>query len=137
MIANTAWSLEREADEEECCDNLKLIGQDPQEGPIYAIPNDFDSSGLVNANYARSKDGPKNRREAGRRFKGSCVHNSTLGDARKLFLDRENEIRSLVQNESHLVEDQKTDALIFLGHFFDVLKSPEQFNEQVVSNCRD
>jgi len=137
MIANTAWALKRDADEEQCCDNLKLIGQAPEKGSIYAIPNDFDSSGLVDAYYARSKDDSKSRREAGRQFKGSCVHNSTLDDARKSFLDRENEIRSLVQDDDHLVEHQKTQALIFLEHFFDVLKSPEQFNEQVVSNCRD
>jgi hypothetical protein len=136
MIANTAWSLEPKADEEECCDNLKLVTQDSDSTPIYAIPNDFDLSGLVHAQYATSEEILKNGDRVKRVFKGFCVHNATLNDAREVFLDQESAIRSLVENESRLVDGNKTRTLNFLGQFFDTLKSPEQFREQITSNCQ-
>jgi len=137
MIANTAWSMERKADEEECCDNLKLIGQDPEKAPIYAVPNDFDSSGLVNARYATDAKGRMTADSTERVFQGFCVHNAALGDARKVFLKRETEILSLVENENRLADAGKTHTTIFLAQFFDVLKNPEQFSTQITSNCRD
>jgi len=136
MIANTAWSLEAKADEEECCDNLKLVSENSDSIPIFAIPNDFDLSGLVDAQYATSKKIPKNGDDVERVFMGFCVHNPALDGAREIFLEQETAIRSLVENESRLVDGTKTRTLNFLGQFFDILKSPAQFNEQITANCQ-
>jgi hypothetical protein len=136
MIANTAWSLEPKPDEKECCDNLKLVSQDSARSPMYAIPNDFDLSGLVDAEYATSEEILKSGDGVKRLFQGFCVHNATLDDARKIFLDQETAIRSLVENESRLVDGKKTRTLNFLGQFFDTLKSAEQFNKRITANCQ-
>lgn len=137
MIANSAWSLERKADEQDCCDNLKLIGDESGEAHIYAIPDDFDYSGLVNAQYARSAGKPKAGGVAARVFRGFCADNAALDEARGAFLARESDILSLVSDDTHLVESQKTRAGALLTGFFDVLKDPEQFNAQVTANCLD
>jgi len=74
---------------------------------------------------------------AARVFQGFCAHNAGLGDARQVFLDRETEILSLVENESRLTEAAKARTVIFLGQFFEILKNPEEFSTQVTSNCRN
>jgi hypothetical protein len=136
MIANTAWSLEAKAEQEECCDNLKLVSQDADSIPIYAMPNDFDLSGLVDAQYATSEKIPSNGDEVKRVFKGFCVHNPALNDAREIFLEQEAAILSLAKDESRLVDGTKTRTLNFLEQFFDILKSPEDFNERITANCQ-
>jgi len=137
MIGNSAWSLEHKEDEQECCDNLKLIGQDPESGPVYAIPNDFDSSGLVNARYSKSAKKPNTAALPKRQYLGFCVHNSTLNEARDLYLDRQKDILSLVENNKYLHEDVKKQTVVFLEQYFGVLSDPEQFKNQVLSNCRN
>jgi len=137
MIGNTAWSLEHKPDQEECCDNVKLIGQDPEQAPIYAIPNDFDQSGLVNAPYAKPAGGPQANEAPERLFRGFCVHNAKLADARKAFLDQEHNILSLVENESRLADAERARATAYLEAFFAILESPEKFGEQITSDCRN
>jgi hypothetical protein len=136
MIGNTGWSLQRKANDEECCDNLKLIGQGPDEGPIYAIPNDFDSSGLVNAHYAKPAKNLNITDVTERVFLGFCAHNEKLHEARKRFLEKQTEILSLVNDEQRLADDVKERTLVFLGQFFNELSEPELFRKHITSSCR-
>jgi hypothetical protein len=137
MIGNTAWSLQSESEAEACCNNIKLIGQVPDVDPIYAIPNDFDSSGLVNAHYAKPPEGLQIDAVTERLFRGFCVHNASLNEARQHFLDKEADIRSLIENENRLLDDSKEHAVVFLDAFFDVLRDPQEFDKEIIANCRD
>jgi len=136
MIGNTAWSLQSDPDAKECCDNLKLIGQDPEKDPIYAIPNDFDLSQFVNARYAKPRGSLDIDSATERLFQGSCIHNPALTDARQRFLDREKAIRSLITNESRLLEESKKSATDFLDGFFKILRDRRQFDENITASCR-
>jgi hypothetical protein len=136
MIGNTDWTVLKGPDPEECCKNIKLIGQDPDNDPIYAIPNDFDSSGLVNAHYAvPPADLPINH-VTQRLFRGFCVHNGTLEDARQRFLAKEQDIYSLIENEGRLTSDSKKKAGSYLEEFFEILRDQKIFEKDVTANCR-
>lgn len=136
LIGNTHWALQGRPDDDACCDNLKLLGQEPETGPVHAIPNDFDSSGLVNARYAKPAAGLPIDSVTQRYYQGLCVHNAGLDEARQLFLEREATIRSLVQNDDDLTPVSKTRALDYLGGFFDILRDEDQFKAAIVENCR-
>jgi hypothetical protein len=136
MIGNTDWMVLNGPDPEECCKNIKLIGQDPDNDPIYTIPNDFDSSGLVNAHYAvPAADFPIND-VTQRLFRGFCAHNATLEDAKQRFLAREQDIYSLVENESRLTSDSKKEASEYLGEFFGIMRDQKKFEKEIIANCR-
>jgi len=136
MIGNTAWSLEPDAADGNCCENLELLTADHDKGPVYAVPNDFDSSGLVNAHYATPARGSTAGSVRQRVFLGFCAHNATLDQARRLFLEKADAIRALVQNEPALNADTRNGALTFLDSYFDLLADPAQFEAQITSNCQ-
>jgi hypothetical protein len=137
MIGNTDWVALNDPDSEECCKNIKLIGQDPNNDPIYAIPNDFDSSGLVNAHYAVPSTNLPIDDVTQRLFRGFCLHNGTLEDAKQRFLAKEQDIYSLVENEGRLTSDSKKKASVYLGEFFEIMRDQKKFEKEIISNCRN
>ena len=136
MIGNTDWTTLSGPDPEKCCKNIKLIGQNPENDPIYAIPNDFDSSGFINAHYAVPPADLPISSVTQRLFRGFCEHNGTLEDAKQRFLAREQDIYSLVESEIRLSSDSKQKAISYLGEFFEIMRKPKMFEQEVIANCR-
>ena len=136
MIGNTAWSLSPSASGGNCCDNLELLKRDSGQGQVYAVPNDFDSSGLVNAPYATPAAGIQAGNVRERVFLGSCAHKATLEQARLLFLEKQAAIRAMVENEPFLNDESRSSTLAFLDPFFEILADPAQFEARVSSHCR-
>jgi hypothetical protein len=132
MIGNTDWSTASEQDSEQCCKNVKLIGQDT----VYAIPNDFDSSGLVDAHYAVTPTGLPISHVTQRLFRGFCTHNGTLGVAKQRFLTKQQDIFALIENEERLSSDSRQKAAKYLEGFFVVIRDQDKFEKEVVSGCR-
>jgi len=138
MISNVDWSATSGPEPGECCHNTKLIGPEPT-GPndtVYAIPYDFDSSGLVDSEYAVPPDGLGVRNVTQRLYRGYCAHNGSLESTRQKFLENEQAIYGLVKEENRLNPAKQSKAIKYLEGFFDILKDDEAFQEQVVEKCR-
>ena len=138
MIGNVDWSALRGPDPEECCHNVKLIAPEGAGDSdwIYPVAYDFDSSGLVDAEYAAPPEGVPIRRVTDRIFRGYCWHNGTLGEARDLFLQNESAILGVIDNEARLTAKTKKIADDFLEDFFKTLRDPQGFEKEVVADCR-
>jgi len=136
MIGNLDWAALDGPDTKECCHNAKLIGHVPKEDPIYAIPYDFDASGLVDAPYAAPPEGLRVSRVTQRLYRGFCKYNAEASGARQRFLDAEGEIYALLNNETRLNEKSNKKATKFLGQFFKTLKSDKDFNKNIIGKCR-
>ncbi len=136
MVSNLDWSALSGPDKNECCHNAKLIGQNPVKDPIYAIPYDFDATGLVNAPYAVPPDSLPVNSVTKRLYRGFCIHNETMEDARKRFLDNEQAILALLGDETHLKTSSRRKAVKFLGKFFDILQDDRDFQKQIIAKCR-
>jgi hypothetical protein len=136
MIGNTDWTTLSGPDSEECCKNIKLIGQEPDNDPIYAIPNDFDASGFVNAHYAMPSANLPIDDVTQRLFRGFCLHNGTLEDAKQRFLAKEQDIYSLVENEGRLTSDSKIKVSEYLEKFFKIMRDQKKFESEIIVNCR-
>jgi hypothetical protein len=138
MIGNVDWAAIRGPDPEECCHNVKLIAPEPltDDDWIYPVPYDFDSAGLVDAKYAAPPEGLPIRKVTQRLFRGYCYHDDTLDAARDLFLENEDELMAIVARESRLNSRSRRDVEGFLEEFFEILRDPEEFDEEVRSQCR-
>jgi len=136
MIGNLDWATLRGPDPDKCCHNAKLIGQDPENGPIYPVPYDFDASGLVNAHYAAPPANLPVSKVTQRLYRGFCRFNDSLPGARQRLLDNEEAIYALVNNESRLTSNSQKKALKYLGQFFEILKSDKNYEKKVIGKCR-
>ena len=135
MIANVDFAATVGPDAGKCCHNARLIGLS-EVSDIYSIPYDFDSSGMVDAHYAAPHESLPIRNVTTRLFRGYCIHNSTLDTARQEFLAQEQAIYALVRNESRLSERSAKSVLSYLQRFFDTLRNPAEFQENVIQKCR-
>jgi hypothetical protein len=138
MIGNVDWAALRGPDPEECCHNVKLIGPESlaADATIYPVPYDFDSSGLVDARYARPPEGLPIRDVKQRLYRGYCVHNDTMEAARQHFLRQEQAIYDLVASESRLDARSRKDAQNYLGRFFSTIRDDAEFRHEVTGRCR-
>jgi len=136
MIGNLDFTPLRGPEPEKCCHNAKLIGQDPENGPIYPVPYDFDAAGLVNTHYAAPPANLPVSTVTQRLFRGFCRHNDTLPEARQRFLDNEQAVYSLINNETRLSSGSRKKALKFMDKFFVTMKSDKDFNKKIIGKCR-
>ncbi|MBT8064413.1 MAG: hypothetical protein KJN94_05300 [Gammaproteobacteria bacterium] len=138
LISNVDWAALSGPDPNECCHNVKLIGKKELEAGdrVYPIPYDFDSSGLVNADYAVPPQGLPINSVTQRLYRGYCSHSATLEDARRKIVALEGDILALVENEPRLTSGSRRKALRFLDRGFATLKDPEDFSEKITAKCR-
>lgn len=135
LIGNEDWSSLGAPAGDDCCHNAKLIG--PASGkPLYAVPYDFDSSGLVDAPYAVPNQALRISSVSQRLFRGFCLHNDTLESAREEFLENRGAIEAIVEEESRLRSRNRSRAIRYLNIFFDVLQDPELFERLITNACR-
>lgn len=138
LIGNLDWSALKGPDPEECCHNVKLIATEPlkDSDPIYPVPYDFDSAGLVNAPYVGPPQGLGLNSITQRLYRGYCIHNHLLPQARADILAKETAILDIVRNDEMLTKSFQNKALKFLDKYFDMLRDDDDFNKQVIKKCR-
>ncbi|MEE4217828.1 MAG: hypothetical protein V2I48_09475 [Xanthomonadales bacterium] len=138
MISNVDWAALSGPDPSGCCHNVKLIGPEPTkpEDTLYAIPYDFDSSGLVNSEYASPPQNLPVRSVTQRLYRGYCAHNPSLEGARQKMLATEQEIYALVNAESRLEPGRQKKAVKYLEGFFKIIKDDKAFQKRIVEKCR-
>ena len=135
LIGNLDWSA-LTGPRDGCCHNGKLIGLRPDSRPIYAIPYDFDASGLVDAHYSVPPDGIRVRSVRQRLYRGFCAHNDQLPQVRAEYLELRQEIMDLVANETRLSDRGRKRNLKYFEDFFEVLVDDSEFEEEIISECR-
>jgi hypothetical protein len=118
-----------------CCHNSRLFGLDPQ-ADILPVPYDFDGSGLVNSHYAAPNEFLPIKKVTQRLFRGFCVHNPSLEPVRQEFFAKEQEIYTIVRDQTLLSEPAEEAMLDFLQDSFAILHDEEKFNKLIIQKCR-
>ena len=103
---------------------------------LFAIPYDFDSSGLVDADYAVPPDGLPIRSVTQRLYRGYCAHNASLESARQRILENEQAFYRLFRKEARLEPGTRRHALSFLDSGFAILKDENKFRTEIREQCR-
>jgi hypothetical protein len=135
LIGNVDWSALSGPEADECCHNAKLITA-AAGAPVFALPYDFDSSGLVNAHYAAPNENLPITSVTQRLYRGFCVHNHTLEAARAEFIAQRSAIESLFNQESRLRGSTRKRALSYLDEFYEVLDDDSKFERKITNACR-
>ena len=136
MISNLDWSATSGRDPVECCHNSKLISKTPESLPIYVIPYDLDSSGLVNAAYAAPPDNLPVRSVTQRLYRGFCFHNDEIPATLDRYREKKQEIYDLINNEELLSSNGRRSAIKFLDRFYTSLDSEAKIKKNLLDKCR-
>ncbi|MGD8384142.1 MAG: hypothetical protein PVF89_01925 [Lysobacterales bacterium] len=136
MISNLDWSALSGPDPNRCCHNSRLIGKSETAVPKYAIPYDFDFSGLVNAPYAGPPEGIRVRNVRQRLYRGFCADNDRLPQAVADLNQKRRAIMALINDNPHLDKRARQSALDYLQAFYEIINDPDQFERQITGKCR-
>lgn len=120
---------------EECCHNVRVTG--PTDGPgLVALPYDFDSSGMVDADYAAPHASLPIRSVTERLYRGFCLHNDSLGPVRDEFLANRAAILAIVRDEARLSPGRERALVRYFGEFYATLGDPARFEREITGKCR-
>jgi len=133
FIGNTDFSPIAGAKGEDCCHNSTLFGNEGE--LIYAIPYDFDMSGLVNAPYAEPNPRFKITRVTQRLYRGRCAHIGNLDTSAKMFRDNRDEIFALITSQAELVPKTKKSVTRFVEDFYKVIDNPKKLDREIRKDC--
>ena len=135
MIANVDWSPV-------WFHNVKLVRT--ESGEFLTVPYDFDFSGVVNARYATVAPQVQNRirRVTQRLYRGFCRPELTHATAVARFAETRDEVTALYNDFAalgfeHFDADDAKDALEFFEDFYKVVDDPEEFEDEIIDDCRD
>ena len=133
MIGNTDFSPVAGAEGEDCCHNTTLFGNDGE--AIYAIPYDFDMSGLVDAPYAEPNPRFRIKSVTQRLYRGRCAYNDNLQTSIQLFQDNRDAIYELIGQQKQLEDSTRKKVSKFVDRFYDVLDNPKKVQREISSRC--
>lgn len=130
MIGNTDWEVAN-------FHNMKLIApkDDPTHKP-YAVPYDFDVSGLVNAPYAAPNPSAGTTYVTERWYMGYERTIEEIMPVVKKFLEQKDNILKLVSDCEYLTKVSKKDMIEYLNEFFNGISDEGFVRRTFVNNAR-
>ena len=137
MIGNTEYSLVNPEPEKNCCHNADILSA--SEGPPYfALPFDFDFSGLVDAPYAQPNPKYPIRDVRIRYYKGLCSNNDLLPDTLQLFRDKRARLFDVIEQlrgHSFAAGQSARSAHDYVEAFYRIIDDPEEVRERLLGRC--
>ncbi len=133
MIANTDFSMVAAAEGEECCHNGELYDNAANE--LVFVPYDFDMSGIVDAPYASPNPRFELRGVTSRLYRGRCLFNDDLDAAVELFLTRQDDVMTLVDEQEGLDDRQRRKTRTFVEAFYKTIADPKTVERRMKNKC--
>ncbi len=130
MIGNTDWSIWGRH-------NVKIVREGPKK-TLYAVPYDFDMSGIVNARYARPHEKLQSRISdvRTRLYRGLCRKQEEFAPVLPRFNERKEAIYALYEDFSLLDSRYKKAAFRYLDGFYKIVSKPRLVKKYLVESCR-
>ena len=131
MLGNTDWQIPR-------LHNVTLVKQSNINDPSpFAIPFDFDYSGMVDASYAIPSPilGIKTVRE--RLYWGKCYTEQELKTAINKFLAKKDTIYTLYENFELFDNNSLSSSMEYLNSFYKIIEDEKKWEDEFINNCRD
>ena len=127
MIANTDYSIM-------ALHNVKLV-QKPSLA-IYAVPYDFDYSGLVNTGYGVAAKDLEISSVRERLYRGPCKTMPELTPFLERITAKKDEVLALIDQIPDMKPARRKDARDYLGEFFSTASNPGRAKRAFVDNCK-
>lgn len=128
-IGNTDWLVEN-------LHNMKLIQLNEfSRQEIYAVPYDFDYSGLVNTIYAVPHEELGLASVQERLYRGLCFSEAELEDVFRLFREKKERILKLIEDFTLLDEQRRYAMLTYIDEFYQIIDNPIFVRNQIHGYC--
>ncbi len=130
MIGNTDWSVPAPH-------NIKLIQlkEYPSSRP-FAVPYDFDYSGVINTDYAVPDPLMNTETVTQRVYRGFSRTIEEINETLELFKQKKESIYALVNNFDLLTNGSKKNMINYLDGFFDLIGKPREVKSVFIDNAR-
>jgi len=135
MIGNLDWAMTAGPGGDKCCHNSRPVAAKGATTGFIPVPFDFDYSGLVNAPYAVPPEQVKVSSVRVRRYRGFCRHNDALDAEAARVLALREELLGELRALPGLDAGDRSDALAYLGGFFERVASPAAVAQRLKATC--
>jgi hypothetical protein len=130
MIGNTDWSVP-------AVHNIHFMApKDSLTDRPYAVPYDFDYSGIVNAPYAQPDEQLGTTKITERVYRGYARRFEELSEKAALFNARKGAMYKLVNDCAWLEKNTKADMIDYLEEFFKTINDPQGLKQVFIDNAR-
>jgi len=133
FIGNTDFSPIAAAAGEKCCHNYTLFAKENES--YFAVPYDFDMSGIVNADYAAPSKNMRIRNVRQRLYRGRCVNESHVQTSLTLFAAKRDDIVTLADEMDLMKSATRKSVLIYIDKFYRLLNSPKKIEKELIKKC--
>lgn len=133
LIGNTDFSPVAGPPGDDCCHNYVLFGQDDK--PEWAVPYDFDQSGLVDAPYAAPNPRFRLRDATQRLYRGRCINNEHLESSLQAFRNQKDAIYSLVEAQVGLQPYVRREVVRYIDDFYELINDPRDVENEILEAC--
>jgi len=133
MIGNTDYSLVLGPAGDECCHNSMLYTAGA--APYMPIPYDFDFSGIVDAPYASPNPRFRLRSVKNRLYRGRCINNELLDGTFAFFMEKETDIRALIDELAGLDENNRNQVTRYIDGFFEEIQNAKKIQQKFINRC--
>jgi len=116
LVANTDWSFVAPDGEEFCCHNVSLVDIGRK---LFAVPYDFDLTGLVNARYAYPDPSLHIKRVTQRVYRGFCTDDAVLRDAIEKVASKREAVMDVMKSLPLESGKAVADRIDYLQKFFE------------------
>jgi hypothetical protein len=127
MIGNTDWAVTT-------LQNIKLYQQDSLSKP-YAIPYDFDWSGVISTVYSRPLPKFEIETVRDRLFRGYCRTMVEIKANFGHFMEKQDEIYSLYENYELLNNRRRRTVLKYFDEFYEIINDDRKIKSEFLDNC--
>ena len=129
MIGNVDWTIPN-------LHNVKLMKSlDIRQIYLYAIPYDFDHSGLVNAGYAVNVRDPDIQSVKTRMFAGMCYTESDYRKEIENFIARRANVFSVIDTFEGLDKRARKEVRSYIEDFYSLIEQPDFYEKYVARRC--
>lgn len=128
MIGNKDWHVTIRK-------NVLIMQPDDKSRKPFAVPYDFDFSGLVNADYSKAKGASPETPQDRRLFKGLCYDYEEFREMYDFYRELKPVFRKLIRKAVLVPADEKYEMISFIEEFFTLLRSKYMIREELLKNC--
>jgi hypothetical protein len=129
LIGNTDWSTWG-------LHNITIVRDTAAGGGLFAIPYDFDFSGVISAPYATTAPQLPIKTVRERLYRGFCQPDSVLLPVLARFRAAKDSIYALYRSVPDLSERNVKQALDYFDEFYRVIDDPRAVRREFVLGCR-
>ena len=137
LIGNLDWSDFAAVPGTNCCHNVKMLGAAADSrSDLIPVAYDFDSSGFVNAPYAKVPQMVPVKTVRTRYYRGLCQFNAQATEVAHQMLEQRAALSSAIANTPALSQPAKNSATHYLESFFNEISDPDKLQHIIVDHCR-